>query len=387
MSRSSEIRSQRWKAERARRQTIQAMQRAEEEEEDDQGFYYGGIKSYQQEGEDTAAMRNPENVLLLNDHNEHFNMTPLLLTAIRNTLYFKSKCSKISNFNEMVDRIYLDVKHLDPFEHAPSASMSSSLANRPASSAFCLLVRCMEMKLTKNQMQTMIAHQDSPFIRCVAMLYLRYLGKFDELFDSFEPLLSDHESFAPDRDAPNKTKTVAQYAKELLTTMRYKDTLFPRIPVPIEKQIQAKLTARANSSTTTGTHVDDPLHSVRIPPGTSLTAGTICRAKYSEDEEWYDVRVEEPGSKPDTYWVTYLPEEEYGNQEEVSLNDMQFLDHQSKSQNQQESNGNGGEGGSSSSENPRQEEANEGATKRARLEATTTFGETDENGLTKYDDL
>jgi pre-mRNA-splicing factor 38B len=224
------------------------------------------------------------------------------------------------------------------------------------------------MKLTKNQMQTLISHQDSPFIRCVALLYLRYLGKFDQLYDWFEPLLEDEETFAPDRDTPTKLKTVAQYAKELLTTMRYKDTLFPRIPIPIEKVILAKLAGKSTEDSNVPSVLKTP------PP---LAVGTLCRAKYWEDGKWYDGRIEEPGSKPDTYWVTFLPEDEYGNQEEVPLGDIQLGESLEEKK-------------ATEAKEPRQQEEDknhsDAISKRIRVD-DGSFGETDEQGLTKYDDL
>jgi len=57
----------------------------------------------------------------------------------------------------------------------------------------------------------------------------------------------------------------------------------------------------------------------------SLKPGQVCRAVYWEDQKWYDVRVEESGSKEGTWWLTYLPEEEYGNQEEVGWEDIRVF--------------------------------------------------------------
>jgi hypothetical protein len=296
MSRSSEIRSQRYKAQRMREQKLRELELVQQhqyQEDDEEEEHYVDLAR-------PVQTSNPENILPLNEHNESFNLVPLVFSAIKSTSYYKQ--TRLKTFNELVDEIYLKVTHLDPYEPA------SGLAQRPASPAFCLLLKSFEMKLTKNQMQTLLNHQDSPFIRCLGVLYLRYISKFDALYDWLEPLLGDAEVFHPHRD---KSMTVGEWTRGVLTNMRYRDTLFPRIPLLIEKSIQAKLEGAESSSKSANP---------------SLKPGTLCRAIYSEDGQWYDARIEEPGDAPDQYWVTFLPEDEYGNQEQVHLKDIDLGD-------------------------------------------------------------
>jgi hypothetical protein len=114
MSRSSEIRSQRYKASRQRQQMQQEMYAAQQQVADDDYDEDGGAGSY---GASTAsAAVNPENVLPLNNPNETFNMLSLLVSSIRSTPYYKARCSKINSFNELVDEIYLKVTHLEVFD-------------------------------------------------------------------------------------------------------------------------------------------------------------------------------------------------------------------------------------------------------------------------------
>lgn len=47
--------------------------------------------------------------------------------------------------------------------------------------------------------------QDSPFIRCVGFLYLRYVCDPKELWTWFSPFVDDEEEFAPGSDPGDKT--------------------------------------------------------------------------------------------------------------------------------------------------------------------------------------
>ncbi|CAN0220874.1 unnamed protein product, partial [Hapterophycus canaliculatus] len=66
---------------------------------------------------------------------------------------------------KVVDEIYSYCDHVAPW--APGTS-------RVPSSAFCLLMKLFVMKLTRAQMNEILVHEDSPFIRAIGFLYLRY---------------------------------------------------------------------------------------------------------------------------------------------------------------------------------------------------------------------
>ena len=81
---------------------------------------------------------------------------------------------------------------------------SAGTARHP-SSLFCILMRMLDYRLTHKQMQTMLTHRDSPYIRCVGFLYLRYAYDLKMLYDDwFADYLLDEEMFAPGVDIHNK---------------------------------------------------------------------------------------------------------------------------------------------------------------------------------------
>ena len=60
------------------------------------------------------------------------------------------------------------------------------------------------MQLTRNQMRTMLNHKDSPYIRCLGFLYLRYTTPPADLFNWYEMYLDDPEVFSPGADKSNE---------------------------------------------------------------------------------------------------------------------------------------------------------------------------------------
>jgi hypothetical protein len=129
------------------------------------------------------------------------------------------------------DEIHTSVKHVEPW--------STGTARTP-STAFCLLVKFLLMRLTRKQMLGLINTGDSPYVRAIGFLYLRYTCPPKDLWAWFEPYLEDEEVFTPSSDV-NISMTIGQYLIKLLTEMQYFNTPFPRIPVPIERNFKVML--------------------------------------------------------------------------------------------------------------------------------------------------
>ena len=84
-------------------------------------------------------------------------MEKVLSVNILSSDYFK-ELFKYKTYHEVVDEIYNQVDHVEPW-------MTGNC--RGPSSAFCLLYKFFTMKLTVNQMHGLLKHQDSPYIRAV----------------------------------------------------------------------------------------------------------------------------------------------------------------------------------------------------------------------------
>lgn len=175
-------------------------------------------------------------------------------------------------------------------------------------------------------MTLMLDHHDSPFIRCVGFLYLRYATDPARLYNWFEPYLYDEE---PVQVSPAKAEiTVGEYARSLLTDMEYCNgsTLLPRLPVVTERELKVKLLHLERCEDRAKEHLRN---------GRCMdyfrTVGSEVRALYGDDENpvaWYDAVIDRVITRDDDtgelltrpkFKVTFP---EYGNVEIVSLGDI-----------------------------------------------------------------
>lgn len=182
----------------------------------------------------------------------------VLCMNILSSDYFK-ELYRLKTYHEVVDEIYNQVDHVEPW-------MTGNC--RGPSTAFCLLYKFFTMKLTVKQMQGLLNHGDSPYIRAVGFLYLRYVGDPKTLWGWYEQYVKDDEEFSP--GSSGKKTTMGVYIRDLLLDQYYFDTLLPRIPVPILRQITTHLerlklsTSSAGVTGTGGRHAADD--TARRPP-------------------------------------------------------------------------------------------------------------------------
>ncbi|KAK6917364.1 Pre-mRNA-splicing factor 38 [Dillenia turbinata] len=153
----------------------------------------------------------------------------VLCMNILSSDYFK-ELYRLKTYHEVIDEIYNQVDHVEPW-------MTRNC--RGPSTAFCLLYKFFTMKLTVKQMHGLLKHKDSPYIRAIGFLYLRYAADPKTLWGWFEPYVKDDEEFSPGSNG--RMTTMGVYVRDLLLGQYYFDTLFPRIPVAVLRQIVANL--------------------------------------------------------------------------------------------------------------------------------------------------
>lgn len=108
------------------------------------------------------------------------------------------------------------------------------------STAFCLLYKLHTLKPTRKQIMTMIKYKDAPNIRALGFLFIRYTQPPDQLWNWFNKYLDDKEEVdASSNGGP--LVTIGTIVRNMLTKLEWYSTLFPRIPIPIQKDIERKL--------------------------------------------------------------------------------------------------------------------------------------------------
>ncbi|CEG44173.1 Putative RNA binding protein [Plasmopara halstedii] len=241
--------------------------------------------------------------LSIHGNDTTYNLNTLLHQNILQSAYFH-ELYKFKTYHEVVDEIYYRVDHAEPW--------SPGTARIP-SSCFCLLHKFCLMRLTRKQMQGLLRHKDSPYIRVVGFLYLRFTCDPDELWTWFEPYLEDSEEFNASANPSIKT-TIGEWLIRLLEENNYFGTILPRIPKKIEDGIKVKLLLLSRKKKRAKENLAIISH---------LKPGTKVRSMYADEENepaMYDAVIEsvEEGNQ---FWVSFPA---YGNTEKVSLGDIEF---------------------------------------------------------------
>lgn len=173
-------------------------------------------------------------------------------------------------------------------------------------------------------MTLMLDHVDSPYIRCVGFLYLRYAADPSTLWSWFEPYLYDEESV---QIRQGKAEiTVGQYVRMLLENQEYHGTRLPRLPLVLERQFKVKLLQAERVEERAKLHEQN-----KAAMEYFQKLGSRIQALYGDEENpvtWYDAVVDrailrdsESGellTRP-KFQVTFP---EYGNTEIVSLGEV-----------------------------------------------------------------
>nr|CAG8516310.1 10066_t:CDS:2 [Entrophospora candida] len=176
------------------------------------------------------------------------NLNNILYQNIQASPYFK-QLYELKTYHEVIDEIY----NHEPF-----------LKGTTASTAFCLLYKLWTLRLTVKQVSGLIEHPDSPYIRALGFLYLRYVCKPENLWEWFEAYLDDEEELQVQGGARPIIMTIGKICSQLLTEQKWLGTILPRIPVPIARDIDQRLKEYSSQD----------LPPTPLPPS-SLTSGFL----------------------------------------------------------------------------------------------------------------
>lgn len=141
------------------------------------------------------------------------NYSNVTINATRFVLLLQDECIQLvmfvlvnlyelKTYHEVVDEIYYKVSHLEPWEKGSRRTSGQTGmcggvrgvgAGGIVSTAYCLLYKLFTLKLTRKQLNGLITHCDSPYIRALGFMYIRYVFPPANLLDWYEPYLDDEE--------------------------------------------------------------------------------------------------------------------------------------------------------------------------------------------------
>jgi PRP38 family len=252
------------------------------------------------------------------DTSFHFN--PMLLQNCILSPYFQKCCANLKDWNAVIDEIYYEVKSLQVFQ-----------VGKQPSTAFCLLLRLLTLRMTSQQLDATVKHTDSPYIRAIGFLYLRYVGQPEQIYKFIEPYLQDSEEFTIERPEQRDAKiiTMGSFVRFIFQSRDfYGQTTLPRFPIAIERDLQVKLLAAEKIHERALQHFrsSDRMRQFQ-------TVGCKVLALYGDDENpitWYEAEIDRVITRDDNgplkypkFVVTYT---EYGNTETVTLGELDVLD-------------------------------------------------------------
>ncbi|XP_066294020.1 pre-mRNA-splicing factor 38B-like isoform X2 [Branchiostoma lanceolatum] len=192
------------------------------------------------------------NVLPLWGNDKTMNLNSLILTNIQSSPYFKNDLFQLKTYHEVIDEIYYKVQHLEPWEKGSrntggQTGMCGGVrgvgAGGIVSTAYCLLYKLFTLKLTRKQVNGLLQHGDSPYIRGLGFMYIRYTQPPADLWEWYEPYIDDDEELDV-KAGTGCMMTVGEMLRSFLGKIEWFSTLFPRIPVPIQKDLEGKLASR-----------------------------------------------------------------------------------------------------------------------------------------------
>ncbi|XGW16183.1 hypothetical protein V3C99_001548 [Haemonchus contortus] len=200
----------------------------------------------------TIQSNRKSNTLPCWGNQQTMNLNGLVLENVKESYYYKNHLVEIDTAQQLLDEVFYKVKHLEPWEKGTRkvqgmTGMCGGVrgvgAGGVVSSAFCLLYRFFKVRLTRKQLISMINSRVSPYIRGLGFMYIRYTQPPADLWEWFEPYLDDEEEIDP-RSGGGDVMTFGQVVRIMLTKLDWYGTLFPRIPVPIQKEIDEKFAER-----------------------------------------------------------------------------------------------------------------------------------------------
>jgi pre-mRNA-splicing factor 38B len=176
--------------------------------------------------------------MIENINTKNFNINPLIVERIYTSEFFRS-LMEYKTYHEVIDGIYNDVWHMEPWELGQA---------RNPSPCFCYILKFCTMRLTRRQLNGLLDHKqisekgDNCFIRGIGFLYLRFTLPPKMLYDYYEPYFDDEDPIQPGGDKATAT-TIGKWIKSLLEGNKYFSTILPRIPVPVERKYKMDLLA------------------------------------------------------------------------------------------------------------------------------------------------
>lgn len=182
--------------------------------------------------------------------------------------------------------------------------------------------------MTTHQMDLTLKHGDSPYIRGIGFLYLRYTGPPGEIWKWIQPYIHDDEEIKVEQSG--RTTTIGEFVRRLFSGRDFCGTTLPRLPITVERDLQVKILQADKAAERAAFHCKNSTRMAYFQ-----TLGNKVMALYGDDEnpiQWYKAEIDRIITRDEATgtqlkyprFVVSFPE--YGNVETVVLGELDVLD-------------------------------------------------------------
>eukprot|EP00927_Polykrikos_kofoidii_P035802 TRINITY_DN30325_c0_g1_i2.p1 TRINITY_DN30325_c0_g1~~TRINITY_DN30325_c0_g1_i2.p1 ORF type:complete len:674 (-),score=155.45 TRINITY_DN30325_c0_g1_i2:178-2112(-) len=159
-----------------------------------------------------------------------FNCSAMIKDQILKSSYFKS-LMQIATPEALAEEIQNYADSIDVYQ-AGSATSPSVF--------FCCVFRLFTLEHSEEELQMILDHMESAYVRCVGLLFVRFSVKPDKLWETLEEYMLDDMDMgiAKFKGGP---RTIGEYVEELLMKEKYFGTPLPRLPVVVRRKIEERI--------------------------------------------------------------------------------------------------------------------------------------------------
>ncbi|KAL7070963.1 hypothetical protein ACQ4LE_010100 [Meloidogyne hapla] len=202
---------------------------------------------------DIQKITRKNNILPIWGNVQTMNLNTLVLENIVQSTYWKNFLVEVSTYQQVCDEVFIHVRHLEPWERGTRkitgmTGMCGGVrgvgAGGVISTAYCLLYKLFTVRVTRKQLVAMMNSRQSVYLRGIAFMFIRYTQPPGDLWAWMEPYLDDEAEIDPRSGGGDKMQ-FGQLVRMMLTKLDFYGTLFPRIPIPIQKEMETKFRERA----------------------------------------------------------------------------------------------------------------------------------------------
>jgi len=159
-----------------------------------------------------------------------FGISPLVQSHILGSAHYKESLT-LETFDQIVGEMQEYGDSVEPY--LPNSQTTPS-------ALFCCLFRLVTFGIDATQLLHLITLDDSPRIRAVAILYIRFGLPPDQLWPWLGEYVLDNQELVISSQSQAQT-TIGEFVERLLLEDMYYSIIMPRLPMSVKRQLQNKI--------------------------------------------------------------------------------------------------------------------------------------------------